>query len=401
MPIDVDSHTIRITPSGDKSGAVDFHAIQSALDKLEASGYYADCGAVVLSGTYWINQPLRGGTRNGYPVQMHGFPRAQLNYVGTASSGYIITMEGYDGRGWIPVLRDLTINANYRCRGVLCKHIPKSVLLERCYLRNTVEVAIDAISCWGAAIRETTCNNAIGIGLRTRDFNTGSLESFNVRGYGCYHAAGVDTQESVQLWRHEVEHGKQETEDKYGMSYRSNWPEIQDVSVFDVSGNVVATEESERAGVILHGKCIGWNGGSFENSKYCEYPNLFIQGGGKPPQQRGDTGMLELSRIWMENASNRHARIIWCGDEYGQNTAHRGLSLSRCYARDETQSKGTCRAFLELRGRTENTRIVDCYQQPTGKCVVGIADGEHSGIKIDGMMTYSPTIQSDKYIQKV
>lgn len=399
MPTIESKSLIQIIPSGDTSGRTDAVAIQDALDRLQVTGYYGDCGAVVLSGTYWINRSLFGGARRGFPVVMQGAPRAQIHYVGPASSGYVITMQGYDGRGWIPVFQDLTVNANFLCRGVFCQHLPNHVLFQRCYIRNTVEVAIDAISCWESTISHTTCKNAIGIGLRTRDFNIGRLESFNVVGYGCYHNAGLTTEQSKALWKHEIAYGKDKTEKAYGDSYVQRWPNDSDASVLDISGNVVQTTPQERAGVILHGKAIVWDGGSFENSKYCEYPNIYIQGGGSGQPQRGDSGLLSLDRIWMESASNRHARIIWQGDEHGQNTCHKGLTISRCYARDETQPAGTCRTFLELRGRTENTRIRDCYQQPSGLSVVRLANGSHSAINIDGVVTYAPTVSEADYIE--
>lgn len=392
------SRVIFVSPSNDVTGVTDTATIQAAITSFEVAGYYGNPGVIILSGTYYINAPLIGGSTTGYAICIHGSPKAQINWVGSKVSTYMITMNGYYGRGWLPIFQDLTLDCDFKTRGIFCRGLPYHNILNRIYIRDAIEIGIDIISCWGAIISSVTCNNVIGVGLRTKDFNVGRISNLNVRGYGCYHSSGLTHANSTTLWAYEINNGKTTAESYYGEDYLQDWPEIDDTSVTDISDNVIQTLEDERAGVILHGKSILWDGGSFENSKYCEYPNIYILGGGPDPQPRSDSGLITIRGIWMENASNRLSRVCWQGDEYSQNTLHKGLTVEKCYGGDTTQSANTCRAFLELRGNTEYAKLIDCYLQPAGSGMIYGNGGTHINPSCDNGITYSSTLTRDKWI---
>lgn len=396
------TYSVYVPPSGDATGATDVAAIQAAITALEVAGYYGDPGVVVLSGTYYINAPLTGGSATGYAICIHGSPKAQINWVGSTVSTYMLTMNGYYGRGWLPVLKDLMFDCDYKTRGVFLRGLVDQCLLSRIYIRDAIEVAIDAISCWGSSIEYVTCNACVGIGLRTQDFNRGYIRQLKIRGYGCYHSSGITHADTKTLWKYEIDNTR-DTEttgsvDYYGADYISNWPAVDDTTVTDISGDDVVTLADERAGVILHGRGIIWDGGSFENSKYCEYPNIYILGGGPDPQPRADSGLTRISCVWMENASNRLSRICWQGDEYGQNTASKGITIEKCLAYDTSQDADSCRAFLELRGATQYARVIDCYQQPCGSAMIYAADGAHVSPSVENAITYSSTLDEGAWI---
>lgn len=396
------SRFIYVGPSGDVTGATDTAAIQAQLTALAVAGYYGNPGVIVLSGTYYINAPLTGGSATGYAICIHGYPKAQINWVGSTVSTYMLTMNGYYGRGWLPVLKDLMFDCDYKTRGVFLRGLVDQCLLSRIYIRDAIEVALDVISCWGSSIEYVTCNACVGIGMRTLDFNRGYIRQLKVRGYGCYHSSGISHADTTTLWKYEIDNTR-DTEttgsvDYYGDDYISNWPAVDDTTVTDISGDDVVTLADERAGVILHGRNIIWDGGSFENSKYCEYPNIYILGGGPDPQPRSDSGMMRISQVWMESASNRLSRICWQGDEYGQNTASKGITIEKCLAYDTSQASDSCRAFLELRGATQYARVIDCYQQPCGSAMIYAADGAHVSPSVENAITYSSTLDEGAWI---
>lgn len=392
-----------VPPSGDITGVTDTENIQGAIDELQAeyaAGYWNPQRRIILSGTYYINQTITSGSNTGYVVCIAGRPSAYIRWTGIEDThDYAFDFRGYYNRGRVVVMQDILFEGFYKCRGALFTGLPHHILTSRCSFNELWEVGIDAISSWSAVIEDTTVSNIVGIGLRTIDFNRGTIRRFQLRGYGCYHSDGILSAASTALWKYEVDNGKTAAESYYGDDYIQKWPAVDDSTVFELDGTTpVRTPETDRAGVVMHGSAVTIESCTFENSKYCEYPNLFLYGEDSAGVLT-EKGLNRVNEIWMENAVNRLSKIVVLGSQYGGAFSPGMTSISRVFATDTSQDPSSCRAFVELRGVTRNVSVSDCYLTKVGEAIIYAANGTHTDPSVTGVWSYTSGVDRSNWIK--
>jgi len=331
--------SIIVPSSGDWSGVQDTLAIRQAQTSLLKPASHRHTGHVILDGEFYINEPLVFGAADSCPVVLGSTGTTQLRYVGPPTDGFALTFTAArEPYSRAPVLANVLLNCDQRCRGVHFDYLPHHLLMQNVMVLWWRQLGAEVTRCWGASLRDSSIRGGVGIAARTSDFNNATISNLQIQG-----SAGQQPGE---------------------------WPD----------GPV-----EERAGLVLKGRGIAAQSLTFEGSKWREYPNLFLS-----------TCRSHIDGIWQESTSNRFAKVVAHSDGVPPGTLH-SLTISRVDGTCGGQP-GSCRAFLELRGISSNVELADSYLTQLGEAVVYASSGRHTNVRVSRCTTAHVAIPQERVL---
>lgn len=296
---------IEIDPSGDETGRCDARNIQREIDRLTRGRAALTEGAVLASGEYFLDAPLRiGGTLTSddvSPVSLIGVGHARINYVGLPMSDYAVRYLGGDSEVTSEGLRNLTVSCHGRCRGVLVSTATYVGNVHNLHVRDSIGVGVDLIDCWAASISNVHVQNARGYAVRAYRCNASYVHFLRINGQP------------------------------------GDWPASDDEAAVNCKGQPYRT--TDRCGLHIN-ECEGLeiHNLTCEGAHYGDDPVVWL---------RGKSCLLE--RPYFENNRVAHELIRVRGSQgWGRRNAIRGASLSG----------SRCEAFVRYVGTTADN-IVD------------------------------------------
>lgn len=378
-----------VAPSGDTTGSTDTAAIQAAIDALETSTATTAPGIVVLSGgRYYINDTITINslaTRSTHKrVSIDGLGLSSI-YVASGMSGtYSIEVYGTVQR--YPAIYGLNIVANYYSRGVLFYYQPYCELMANSYIQSTKEIAIDCIDCYGSQMRNVYVNLARGVCLRTHRFNSASLVDCKFHGYGC---RASTASQNAALWAYDCTEGRTAAIDRYDgtgeySTYTEDWPADDETILSDVSGTTVQVTEARRAQVILDGNQIFVRNINLENSAYCSYPGIYVEGSN-----------VSVHGIRMENTYNGYSMFV----VEGETSQGRSVSFEQILFRDsDLLGSGNKQHVVVAKSRSIGLRVADAQLRGFGGNVIYAEDGAHTQASVERIWAEADVIAEENWL---
>ena len=343
------------------TAATDTANLQEAIDR-SCSAYNAwswQCGIVILQGHFMTNAPLtvnsratQQTTRACYIVGING---ATIEYQGTTTDDYIIKCYGRsDNR--VPILDGLIFNCSYKCRGPLIDECGSY----RCSMRDVTvlysrQVGLELVSNWGSNFENVRLINVYGIGLRATNFISSGWTNLKVSQNGVEDA---------------------------------HWPAIDDTTVLDYNDNPIQTPVLNRAAVIVGGGQHILQQTLFEGCYASGYPLMFI-----------GTSESLISGLRMEGNIYTESSVVFQGgydalDHAQGRTTFTGVNGDY----SPWQAKDGKNSFLELRGDTDDIRVVDSQLFNFGSSLIRATEGTHTGICLDRVKSYEDPIPENSRI---
>lgn len=217
------SSVIHIPATGNAD--TDTANIQNAADRLTTTLAGKNPGCVILSGgDYRINKTLKFGelgpsgdiySNNSNPPRLISAGTAHLTWEGGSTTDYMLELNDpryCPGAG----LGNLVLWCGNNCRGIKVQHATYSTALQSVWVRQSRQVGIDVVDCWGSAIRDIIVDSCAGIGMRLTQFNSGYMSSIKIGGEG------------------------------------TDWPADDDASVEYYNGKNVQTSLAQRAALVIN-----------------------------------------------------------------------------------------------------------------------------------------------------
>ena len=270
---------IKVYPSGDTTGAIDYANLQAAFD---ISGY----NVVQISGTYYVNQQLEMGpkTLTGTVMPLStSYPLAtnRADYIFAAgelfeTTDYIMKIQG-------GVVENVEFKCEHKCRGVVfitSKYLP--YLAKSMRIVNASIVALDLVDCYGSTMYGITISNCWGIAIRMHRCN--SFQAYNTRLTAIYLCRNSDSDDNVTTWEYACANGNAAAAVNVE-GYTEDWPEDDEEIIQDISDNYIQTAEEDRAAIVIGSDSTErqdltqFHGLLFEPIYACDYPAVAIYRG--------------------------------------------------------------------------------------------------------------------------
>jgi hypothetical protein len=237
-----------IKPTGDTSGASDYARLAPALVDPENH-------VVIIEGDYYVNQPLIvdnmhftgvcGYHEKTWPVTPWKVMGSRIIYTGSSGSGYAITVRGGS-------IANMQVNCQWRCRGILmtrCWYQP--VAMEGVQVYKPTQIGIDYVDLWGTRLVSNTVWLGRGVGIRYNRCNCLHVDFQRIASHYCArHASGLSA-DDLALIEYECDNGAAAAQAYYGANYKTDWPDVSDTTVTDMTGGYVRTPAIDRAALIV------------------------------------------------------------------------------------------------------------------------------------------------------
>lgn len=223
-----------IEPSDDRTGVADTSMFAMAANDPSIK-------TIVLSGQYWINRSWSVANK-----AIIGTPNTIVHWAGSVTSDYMLKLSGGFNVGYI---EHVAFYAYNRSRGVLLYYLPYRKILNSVMVRQTRQVGIDLVDCWGANGESIQVISCRGVGVRMHRCNSSAWTGFRVLGHALWHKT---VERNEELWDYACDNGLDAARQQYGDDLQEDWPDPLDSTIVDRSGNLVRTAEDNR-GIFLCG----------------------------------------------------------------------------------------------------------------------------------------------------
>jgi hypothetical protein len=350
---------IHVPPSGDRSGAADAAAIQSAIDLAHSSTpKYHGAGCVTLSGPYIINKPICLGSVNN-PT------RSVLNGIGDARiepaakfprSQYMLSVYGAP-YGSVPVISGVSLWCNDMSRGILCAQTETNCSLEHVYIRNSIESAIDLIDCWCCNLHNIDVLYFKGFALRGKNANACHIDSLF-----CL-IAGREAHA---------------------------WPAEDDTYCTNRYGVPFRTTDAERACIYWHGSGSTFTNLGLETMIYGDVPLIHL-----PAGAMGNS----FQSIYAEDNHINRETVLCHGGRY-----NRFEHVHTVNANNANPQVAECECFLRCTGVTRGNsvhRLVGWSGIKEGGHIVLLDGGTHIGTSCTECATNHTKVPRERWIGEV
>lgn len=252
-------------------GKCDRAAIQAAIDAATHPNNEALGEVTFPAGVYNLSLPLFVGydfikypqfdqlthfgpssatTRPGKrkpSVHLRGIGRACLRYIGPRTSNYLVYYTGTTNHG-SPCITDLRLECYHKCRGLFAYHQAYGSRFTGLTVRQSRQVAVDAVACFGSSFDNLLTLYCRGIGFRGWEFNTSTARCWKINS-SAYNHASVAKQAEFRLYLRD--NGVDATRAEYGSDFIEDWPPTDETHIVDASGKPVQTSKRYRAAIVV------------------------------------------------------------------------------------------------------------------------------------------------------
>lgn len=341
----VGKYTIFVPPAEDGAASLtDSINIQAAIDTLQATVPEWNTGTVVVSGFYATNKMLTLGAPGVKSrVRLVGLGFAKFNRWISNGGPYILQCFGKSSPA-LPVLGNLTINGDYKTRGILCSQVTTSAPLENIYIYATSEVALDLLDHYCTSINNVFISGCRGYAIRACWANALKLNSCYIGGNkGIFDKTNITSAADKELIAYAMEFGQAAAFAKYPNATET-WPSATDTSCTPYTGKPWATPDEARACIYWHGYGGSFDNVTIESNAYVDYPLIYL-----PPKWPDHAEPCAIGNhflhTYLEGNKNRLEKVLIKGSSY--NTFRDTIIVD-----GGEPGEFPCETFMRLKGNT-------------------------------------------------